>query len=113
MLEEELTTHSQKKAKCSMIVWGITYLFLFPFLFFRLGLFFVLNIFNGSLLNTLIGFVSISPIIAMPLAFLLMWYSYSKSYFKVTRLCWTIPIFFFVFALLTHIILNALHATTT
>jgi hypothetical protein len=57
-------------------------------------------------MNKLIGFIDLLPIFAMPLSFFLMWFSYSKTYYSITCLCWVIPIFFFALALMTHVILE-------
>ncbi len=87
------------------IVWGLTYLFLFPFLFFFFAPFVGANSINATFKNKLLGFIDLLPIFAMPLSFFLMWFSYSKTYYSITRLCWGIPIFFFALALLVHVIL--------
>jgi hypothetical protein len=105
MIAENTTSVVQKKAKCSMIVWGLTYLFLFPFLFFFFASFVGANSINASLTKKLIGFITLLPIFAMPLSFFLMWFSYSKAYYKVVRLCWIIPILFFALVLLVHVTL--------
>jgi len=101
MIAEDMTSFAQKKAKCSMIVWGLTYLFLFPFLFFFFAPFVGANLINATFMNKLIGFINLLPIFAMPLSFFLMCFSYSKTYYNITRLCWVIPIFFFALALMT------------
>ncbi len=105
MIAEDTTSLAQKKAKCSMIVWGLTYLFLFPFLFFFFAPFVGANSINATFTHKLLGFIDLLPIFAMPLSFFLMWFSYSKTYYSITRLCWGIPIFFFALALLVHVIL--------
>jgi hypothetical protein len=104
MITEEMTSLAQKKAKCSMIVWGLTYLFLFPFLFFFLVPFIGANSINATFMNKLLSFIDFLPIFAMPLSFFLMCFSYSKTYYKIVRLCWLIPIFFFALALVIHVI---------
>src|SRR5262245_21938942 len=97
-------TKIQKKAKCSMIVWTLAYLFLFPFLFFIfapiIGIFYA----NQSLLIRFLSIMDILPILSMPLSSFLMWYSYSKSYYYITRICWLIPLFLFAVTLLLHIV---------
>ena len=105
MIAEDTTSLAQKKAKCSMIVWGCTYLFLFPFLFFFFVPFVGANSINATFTHKLFGFIDLFPIFAMPLSFFLMWFSYSKTCYSITRLCWGIPIFFFALALLLHVIL--------
>lgn len=95
---------AQKKAKCTMIVWGLTYLFLFPFLFFFFAPFVGANSINASVAKKLIGFITLLPIFAMPLSFFLMCFCYSRAYYKVVRLCWVIPIVCFVLVLLMHVI---------
>lgn len=99
---------AQKKAKCTMIVWGLTYLFLFPFLFFFFAPFVGANSINVSFAKKLIGFITLLPIFAMPLSFFFMCFSYSRAYYKVVRLCWVIPIFCFALVLLMHVILDQL-----
>lgn len=106
MIAEDITLFAQKKAKCSIIVWGLTYLFLFPFLFFFFAPFVGVNSINVSFVNKLFGFIDLLPIFALPLSFFLMWLSYSKAYYKIVRICWIIPILFFVLALLLHIALG-------
>ena len=106
MINEDTTSLAQKKAKCSMIVWGLTYLFLFPFLFFFFAPFVGAHSINAPLMNKLIDFIDLLPIFAMPLSFFLMWFSYSKTYYSATRLCWIIPIFFFSLTLMTHVMLS-------
>lgn len=108
MIAEKTTSLAEKKAKCSMIVWGLTYLFLFPFLFFFFAPFVGANSINASFINKLIGFMDLLPIFAMPLSLFLMWFSYSKAYYKVVRLCWVAPILFFALALLMHMVLDQL-----
>jgi len=108
MIAEDITSLAQKKAKCSMIVWGFTYIFLFPFLFFFFAPFVGVNSTNASFTKKLIGFIALLPIFAMPLSFFLMWFSYSRAYYKVVRLCWMIPIFCFALVLLMHVILDQL-----
>lgn len=98
---------AQKKAKCTMIVWGLTYLFLFPFLFFFFAPFVGANSINASFAKKLIGFITLLPIFAMPASFCLMWFSYSRACYKVVRLCWMIPILFFALVLLMHMILES------
>ncbi len=100
MITEETISFAQKKAKCSMIVWGFTYLFLFPFLFF-----FFVPFIRATSMNKLLSFINLLPIFAIPLSFFLMWFCYSKTYYGLTRLCWVIPIIFFALALLLHILL--------
>lgn len=105
MIAKDTTSLAKKKAKCSMIVWGLTYLFLFPFLFFFFAPFVGANSINTTFTHKLLSFIDLLPIFAMPLSFFLMWFSYSKTYYNITRLCWVIPIFFFALALLVHVIL--------
>lgn len=96
---------AQKKAKCSIVVWGFTYLFLFPFLFFFFSPLLELNPINSPSTNRFLGFIDLFPIFAMPLSLLLMWFSYSKGYYKIVRLYWVIPILFFALTLLANVIL--------
>ena len=102
-------TLAQKKAKCSMIVWGFTYLFLFPFLFFFFAPFVGVNSIHPSFTSKCLSFTDLLPIFAMPLNLLLMWFSYSKTCYKITRLCWVIPVLFFALALLMHVILEPMY----
>ena|SRR5579864_7191064 len=95
---------AQKKAKCSMIVWSLAYLFLFPFLFFFFAPFVGANSIDATFVNKLLGFIDLLPIFTMPLSFFLMCFTYSKAYYNITRLCWIIPIFFFALALIAHVI---------
>jgi hypothetical protein len=108
MTVEDTIALVQKKAKCSMIVWGLSYLFLFPFLFYFFAPFVGLNSSNTSFMNKLIGFIDLLPIFGMPLSLFLMWLSYSKTYYNITRLCWIIPILLFALALMIHVILEGL-----
>lgn len=96
---------AQKKAKCSMTVWGFAYLFLFPFLFVFFAPFVGVNSIHSSFTDKFLGFIDLFPIFAMPLSLFLMWLSYSKAYYKIVRLCQIIPILFFALALLVHVIL--------
>ncbi len=105
MITEDRTSPAQKKAKCTMIVWGLTYLFLFPFLFFFFAPFVGVNSINASFTKKLIVFITLLPIFAMPLSFFLMYFSYSRAYYKVVRFYWMIPVLFFALVLLVHFIL--------
>jgi hypothetical protein len=96
-------TLAQKKAKSSMIVWFFAYLFLFPFLFFFFAPFIGFQLTDVSSTNKLLSFIDLSPILSMPLSLLLMWFSYSKSRYKITRLCWIIPLLLFALALGCHL----------
>lgn len=106
MINENTTSFAQRKAKCSMIVWGLTYLFLFPFLFFFFAPFVGTHSINASFMNKLIGLIDLLPIFTMPLSLFLMWISYSKKHYKIVRFCWVIPILFFTATLLMHVILD-------
>src|SRR5262249_13071874 len=101
------TTLTQKKAKCSMIVWAFTYLLLFPSLFFFFVPFARISSINSSFTSKFLSFVDLLPIFAMPLSLFLMWLSYSKAYYNITRLCWVIPILFFALVLMMHVILGS------
>lgn len=105
MITDDTTSLAQKKAKCSMMVWGFTYLLLFPFLFFFIAPFVGVNSPSASFTKKLIGFITLLPIFAMPLSFFLMYFGYSRAYYKTVRLCWVMPILFFALVLLMHIIL--------
>jgi hypothetical protein len=105
MMTEDTTSLAKKKAKCSLIVWCPTYLFLFLFLFFFFAPFVGINSINAPFTKKLIGFITLLPIFAMPLSFILMCFNYLRGYYKVVRFCWMIPILFFALALLVHIIL--------
>ena len=104
MITEDRTLPAQKKAKCTMIVWGLTYLFLFPFLFFFFAPFVGVNSINTSFSKKLIGFITLLPIFEIPVSFFVMWFSYSRDYYKVVRFCWMIPLLFFALVLLVHVI---------
>jgi hypothetical protein len=99
---------AKKKAKCSVVVWGFTYLLLFPFLSLCYAPMVRFNSVNPFLLDNIIGIIDLCPIFAMPLTVFLMWYSYSKAYYHIVRICWVVPIFFFVVALLFNIVLALL-----
>lgn len=101
-MAEDTTSFAQKKAKCSLIVWGFTYLFLFSFLFFFFVPFFIVNSSNATFMNKLLGVMDLFPIFAMPFSFFLMVFSYSKKYYIVARFCWITPISFFALALFVH-----------
>ena len=105
MTTEDRASPVQKKAKCTMIVWGLTYLFLFPFLLFFFAPFGGVNSTNTSCAKKLIGFITLLPIFAMPVSFFVTWFSYSRAYYEVVRLCWMIPILLFALVLLVHIAL--------
>lgn len=106
MVTEDTTSFVKKKAQCSMVVWGGTYVFLFPVMFLLFAPFATGSSTDASFREKLIGFITLLPIFAMPISFFLMCFSYSKAYYKVTRLCWMVPIFFFALVLLVHIVLD-------
>ena len=99
------STNAQKKAKCSIIVWSITYLLIFPFLFFLFAPFVAVSS-SQSYLNKFFSFIDILPILLMPFSLFLMWFCYSRAYYKMARFGWIIPIFLFALALLFHIVLE-------
>ncbi len=106
MMTVDCSKLMQKQAKCSMIVWGLAYLFLFPFLFFIFGPFWDSFSTRSSSIYKLLALLDLLPLFAIPFSLFLMWFSYSKTYYKITRLCWIIPILFFALALLMHIVLG-------
>jgi hypothetical protein len=101
-MKADLAMLNRKKAKYSMIVWSLTYLFLFPFLFFFFAPFMKINSINSTCTGKILGPVGLFPIFSMPLSLFLMWFSYSKGCYSITRLCWIIPILFFICSLLMH-----------
>jgi len=100
-----LSSNIQKKAKCSAIVWSITYLLLFPFLFFLFAPF-VTALPSHSYLNKFFTLIDFLPILSLLFSPVLMCYCYSKAYYKIARFGWTIPVFLFALALLLPMILE-------
>ena len=106
MIVEDIASLAQRKAKCSMIIWGLAYLFLFPFLFFFFAPFVGAHSINASFMNKLTDLIDLLPIFTMPLSLLLMWISYSKKHYKIVRFCWVVPVLFYAATLLMHVILD-------
>src|ERR1700722_17431414 len=101
---ETHTSHSQKKAKCSMIVWSSTYLFLLPFLFDIFGPranIFAYHSFRERSFSALLLIL----ILSFPLSLLSMWYCYYKRYYKIVRFCWIFPFFLFLCCLIVSLII--------
>lgn len=92
-----------------MIVWSFTYLLLFSLVFFFFVPFIRVQS-SPAFLSRFFGVVDVLPILSMPLSLFLMWFSYSRAYYKVTRFCWITPLFLFALALVLHIVLEPSHA---
>lgn len=95
---DDVALHAQKKALCSLIVWGITYSILI--------LFFVVVVVSVSIAAGISGFIDvykqdlwriiiISPALATPFTVVLMYFGYSRGYYKAVRFCRWIPILLF------------------
>jgi hypothetical protein len=91
---------AQKKARCSVAVWSLTYLFLFLLFGFMIASSIKYGFASKPFTEKFHFFVSTSPVLAMPLSLGLMWFAYSKGYYRIIHICCAIPIFFFVLSLL-------------
>jgi uncharacterized membrane protein len=100
-------TFMRKKAKCSMIVWSLTYLVLSPF-WFCIGLSTGLNSIHLLPNDKWLFFANLLIVLAVPLSLFLMWFSYAKGYYEMTRVCWLMPSVFLTLALLIYTLLGAL-----
>jgi hypothetical protein len=90
---------AQKRAECSMAVWSLTYLYLFIVLSFVFGSSFGSDLGRQNAMGQFLGLVALSPIFIILPSLGLMWFSYLKGYYRITRICWMIPIFFFALAI--------------
>lgn len=96
----------QKKSVCTIIIWGITYWFLFPLLYEIWIPFFEIDWSSASFKRIFTHLVTVSPIYAMPFSFCLMVLAYWKRYYRLSRLCWILPILLYAFAVLVNGILG-------
>lgn len=92
-MTKAIVSLDQKKAKCCLIIWGITYLYLFLFLLFFLGgcVYFRLVEAN-TLAYKLFILMDLIPILSIPLTYFFMVLNYKSGHYKKIHFFWLAPI---------------------